>query len=65
MKYLFQLTTGYLFAAPLTDKVQLNMMDTDWGNLLTYLWIMFGNTIFAIIVLAVVIIGEVLGRRLK
>ena len=39
MKYIVQILFAYLMAAPLTDKVELNLANTEWTNILTYVWI--------------------------
>jgi len=31
---------GYLGAALLTDRVSIQFIQTEWGNALTYLWIL-------------------------
>lgn len=38
MRIIFSLFLGYILAAPLTDKISLDLRLTEWGNLLTYVW---------------------------
>ena len=56
MKYLWQIIVGYLLAVPLTSKVQLNIMDTQWENILTYIWIVGAFAIWSVIGIVVIML---------
>ena len=53
MKYLWQILIGYLLATPLTDKVELNLVNTEWTNILTYVWIIGSFAVWAAFMLAI------------
>lgn len=49
MGFIFRLVVGYLLACPLSSLVSLDMTQTAWGNILTYIWILGAFTIWSII----------------
>ena len=50
MKYFFAALMAYLLACPMTDRVELNLANTDWTNLATYFWIVLGWVVWVVIV---------------
>ena len=48
MQVLFSLLIGYLLACPLTSRVSLDIMQTEWTHIMTYVWIAFSGVIWAI-----------------
>ena len=50
MRIVFGLVISYLMAAPLTELISLDMTQTHWGNILTYVIWMFSGVIWLFII---------------
>lgn len=63
MKHLVILVACYLIAAPLTERISLDLRLTHWWDIATYLFLIFGAAIWVVIFfaagIAVAIIKEV------
>ena len=53
MKNVLHIVLAYLLACPLTSMVSLDLTQTEWTNILTYLWIAFAGVIWTLIVFVV------------
>jgi|GEM_PF-6733822 len=54
MKTLGSLLLGYVLACPLTSRVSLDITQTEWTHLLTYVWILGSGVIWLLICFAAV-----------
>lgn len=45
-----------ILAAPLTDLVSMNLANTEWQNILTYLFILFSPILWAWIIFGVIMV---------
>jgi len=63
MKYLFGFVASYLMAAPLTTLISFDMRETEWANLLTYVWLVGAWIILGIIFLAGIAALQVFADR--
>ena len=46
MRVIWGLFLGYILAAPLTEKISLDLRLTEWTHLGTYVWWMFAGLIW-------------------
>lgn len=64
MRTLVTIVLCYLIAAPLTDRISLDLRLTHWWDITTYLFLIFGGLIWVVIFfcagIAVAIIREIL-----
>lgn len=56
MKHLVSILFAYLLACPLTERVSLDVMQTEWTNILTYIWIACAGLIWVAIAFVAVLI---------
>lgn len=64
MQVLVSLLIGYLLACPLTPRVSLDITQTEWTHIMTYVWIAFSGVIWAVVfTLAAGLIGAIFSRR--
>lgn len=63
MKQIAIIVACYLIAAPLTERISLDLRLTHWWDIMTYVFLIFGGAIWVVIFfcagIAVAIIKEV------
>ena len=60
MRTLFSLVVAYIFAAPLTSLISLDLRATEWTNILTYvIWACSGLIWIAIFYVVVLVIAGI------
>jgi len=52
-------------AAPLTSRISLDMTQTEWTHIMTYVFWAFGGVIWALIVLAIVALVGIINEVMK
>ena len=53
MRIIWSLFLGYISAAPLTDRISLDLRLTEWTHLATYVWWMFSGLIWGLVGLGI------------
>lgn len=64
MRYVFGFILAYVIVAPLTPLISYDLRETEWTNILTYLWLIGGYvTFFLSILIGMIIAGARLTHR--
>ena len=65
MKQLTSILISYIMAAPLTSRISLDITQTEWTHIMTYVFWVFGGVIWALIVLAIVALVGIINEVMK
>lgn len=63
MRYLIGLIFAYVLAAPLTELISFDLRETEWLNILTYVWLAFGGLVWCAFAFFALIIAAALVSR--